>query len=122
MNNLYLIFPEIFISLSLMFLLMFGVFKKNSENIVYSFAILTFLFLLALIINLVNINKEYLFNQSYTIDKLSTFMKILIVGSAIFVMISSSLAKRRWHSADKTIVSSSTNNKFLRCNIGIYFF
>ena len=90
MNNLYLIFPEIFISLSLMFLLMFGVFKKNSENIVYSFAILTFLFLLALIINLVNINKEYLFNQSYTIDKLSTFMKILTVGSAIFVMISSS--------------------------------
>ncbi len=90
MNNLYLIFPEIFISLSLMFFLMFGVFKKNSENIVYSFAILTFLFLLALIINLTNFNKEYLFNQSYTIDKLSTFMKILTVGSAIFVMMSSS--------------------------------
>ena len=90
MNNLYLIFPEIFISLSLMFLLIFGVFKKKSENIVYNLTILTFLFLLALNVNLGNINKDYLFNQSYTIDKLSTFMKILTVASAIFVLMSSS--------------------------------
>ena len=34
MMNLDLIFPEIFLSLSVMLLLMIGVFKKNSENLV----------------------------------------------------------------------------------------
>ena len=32
MENLELIFPEIFISLSIMFLLIFGVFKKDSSK------------------------------------------------------------------------------------------
>ena len=32
MNNLDLYLPEIFISLSIMFLLILGVFKKNSSN------------------------------------------------------------------------------------------
>ena len=36
MMNLDLIFPEIFLSLSIMFLLMIGVFKKNSERLVYN--------------------------------------------------------------------------------------
>ena len=31
MENINFIFPEIFISLSIMFLLLFGVFKKNSS-------------------------------------------------------------------------------------------
>ena len=34
MNNIELIFPEIFISLSVMFLLILGVFKKNSSKII----------------------------------------------------------------------------------------
>ncbi len=89
MNNLILIFPEIFISLSLMILLIFGVFKKKSENLVYNFTILILLALLALVVNLISTNKTFLFNESYISDELSTFMKILIIVSGIFVMMSS---------------------------------
>ena len=36
MDNLNFISPEIFISLSIMFLLIFGVFKKNSSNLIHN--------------------------------------------------------------------------------------
>ena len=52
MNNLNLIFPEIFISLSLMTLLILGVFKKNSATLVYNLSIVALLILLELIFNL----------------------------------------------------------------------
>ena len=89
MMNLDLIFPEIYLSLSIMLLLMIGVFKKNSENLVYNLSIITLIVLLALIINLFSINETFIFNESYKIDKLSSFMKALTIVSAIFVMISS---------------------------------
>ena len=38
MHNLNYIYPEIFVSLSIMFLLLFGVFKKNSSNLIYNLA------------------------------------------------------------------------------------
>tara|TARA_B100001121_G_scaffold134833_1_gene118000 strand:+ start:1226 stop:2638 length:1413 start_codon:yes stop_codon:yes gene_type:complete len=87
--NLDLIFPEIFLSLSVMFLLMIGVFKKKSEKVVYNLSTVILLVLLALVINLFSIDEIYIFNESYTIDLLSTFMKSLIIVVAIFVMISS---------------------------------
>ena len=43
MMNLDLIFPEIFLSISIMTLLMIGVFKKNSEKIVYNLSVITLL-------------------------------------------------------------------------------
>ena len=89
MMNLDLIFPEIFLSISIMTLLMIGVFKKNSEKIVYNLSVITLLVLLALIINLFSISETFVFNESYKIDTLSTFMKSLTIISAIFVMISS---------------------------------
>ena len=89
MMNLDLIFPEIFLSLSIMFLLMMGVFKKNSERIVYNLSTIILLILLALVINLFSINELFVFNNSYKIDDLSSFMKTLTIISAIFVMISS---------------------------------
>ncbi len=89
MMNLDLIFPEIFLSLSVMFLLMIGVFKKKSEKVVYNLSTVILLVLLALVINLFSIDEIYIFNESYTIDLLSTFMKSLIIVVAIFVMISS---------------------------------
>ena len=49
MDNLNFIFPEIFISLAIMFLLLLGVFKKNSSNLIYSLSIGTLIFTLALI-------------------------------------------------------------------------
>ncbi len=87
--NLDLIFPEIFLSLAIMFLLMVGVFKKKSERLVYNLSTTTLIILLALVINLFSINEILIFNQSYKIDTLSTFMKSITIISAIFVMISS---------------------------------
>jgi NADH-quinone oxidoreductase subunit N len=90
MININLILPEIFISLTLMFLLIVGVYKKNSSNLIYNLTILSLLLLLALILNLSHIEETFVFNQSYKIDNLSTFMKVLTVLSAIFVMLVSS--------------------------------
>ena len=89
MINLGLIFPEIFISLSIMLLLMIGVFKKNSGRLIYNLSTISLLILLALVINLFSVSETLIFNESYKIDSLSLFMKSLITIIAIFVMISS---------------------------------
>ena len=89
MENINFAFPEIFISLGIMFLLILGVFKKNSLNLIYYLSIATLLITAGLIINLPKDNVVYLFSESYKIDELSTFMKILTIGSGIFVLISS---------------------------------
>ena len=86
MININLIFPEIFISLSIMFLLIFGVYKKNSSELVYSLSIISLLIILALCFNLRTVTEVYLFNESYQIGYLSTFMKTLVILSGIFVM------------------------------------
>ena len=91
MMNLDLIFPEIFLSLSIMTLLMIGVFKKKSENLVYNLSIITLAILFAMVVNLFTINEQFIFNYSYKIDNLSSFMKALTILSGIFVMISSSI-------------------------------
>ena len=88
MTNIDLIFPEIFLSLSIMFLLILGVFKKNSENLVYNLSVIILIILLALIVNLFSINESFIFNESYKIDNLSSFMKSLTIVSAIFVLLS----------------------------------
>ena len=74
----------------IMFLLIFGVFKKNSSRIVYNLTTLSLISTLALIINLDPQIKSSLFNNSYNIDNLARFMKILLILSGIFVMVSSS--------------------------------
>ena len=51
MNNLDFILPEIFISLAIMFLLILGVFKKNSSNIIHYLSIVCLLITGILIIN-----------------------------------------------------------------------
>ncbi len=89
MINLNFVFPEIFISLSLMFLLMLGVFKKNSSVIIYNLSIISLIITLALILNRPIDKDIYLFMDAYKIDYLSNFMKILTVLSAILVMFAS---------------------------------
>ena len=64
MMNLDLVFPEIFLSLSIMFMLMVGVFKKNSEKLVYNLSTIILLILLALVINLLSLNETFLFKYS----------------------------------------------------------
>ena len=90
MIDLNLIAPEIFISLSIMTLLMIGVFLKNSQRLVFNLSILTLVILLAVNINIFQLPNNSLFGDSYQIDKLSTFMKIIMIVSGIFVLISSS--------------------------------
>ena len=90
MENLELIVPEIFISIAIMFLLILGVFKKNSSILVYNLSTISLILLLALIYNLSSISDTSLFNESYKIDKLSNFMKFLMISSGIFVMLTSS--------------------------------
>ena len=90
MENLQLIIPELFISIMIMFLLIFGVFKKNSSQLVYNLTTVSLVAALALIINLDTQIQSSLFNNSYNIDSLARFMKILLILSGIFVMLSSS--------------------------------
>ena len=90
MENLDLILPEIFISIAIMFFLLIGVFKKNSSSLIYNLSTITLVVLLALIYNLNSTPETSLFNESYKIDKLSTFMKFLLFGSGVFVMLTSS--------------------------------
>ena len=66
MIDLNLILPEIFISLTLMFLLIVGVFKKNSSSLIYNLTILSLFVLLALVLNLSHIEEEFIFNIGYT--------------------------------------------------------
>ncbi len=89
MDNINFIIPEIFISLSIMFLLMLGVYKKNSSSLVYILSVLTLVICLGLIINFPQYQESYLFNNSYIIDELSIFMKAITIISGIFVLISS---------------------------------
>ena len=60
LQNLNFIAPEIFILISIMFLLILGVFKKNIENLIYSLSVISLLVVLGLIINL-PINEDLFF-------------------------------------------------------------
>ena len=89
-TDIYYVIPEIFISLSLMFLLLLGVFKKNSSSTVYSLSILILIISIPLILNVPSTAELLIFNESYKIDYLSNFIKILIVISTLFVLLTSS--------------------------------
>ena len=90
MDKLNFIYPEIFISLSIMLLLILGVFKKNSSNLINNLSIVTLIGTLVLIFSYpINTNLD-IFNGSYKIDYMSSYMKILTILSGIFVLITSS--------------------------------
>ena len=82
MDNLNLVFPEIFISLSVMFLLILGVFKKNSSLLTFNLSLITILIAIILVINeTFSINRVTLFNESVVIDHMASLMKIItLVG------------------------------------------
>ena len=82
-----LILPEIFISLSIMFLLIFGVFKKNSSKIVYNLSTISLIIGLGLLLVFSETYDSYLFLNSYKIDNLSFFMKLLTILLGISVLL-----------------------------------
>ena len=51
MENLNLVLPEIFISLSVMFLLVLGVFKKDSSKIIFNLSLFAILITTTITIN-----------------------------------------------------------------------
>ena len=91
MTNLELVFPEIFLSLSIMFLLILGVFKKKSSKIVQNLSLIVLLITAVISFNeTLGIKQTILFNGSVIIDYLSTFMKIVTLLAAFMVLIISS--------------------------------
>ena len=91
MNNIELIFPEIFISLSIMFLLILGVFKKNSSKIIHNISLLVLLITAVITFNeTISVNSTVIFNESIVIDYLSSFMKIITLIAAFVVLLISS--------------------------------
>ena len=86
MNSVIYILPELFLSITIMTLLMLGVFIKKSFKLINSLAILALIFSIILVLNQsAEITK--IFNESYIIDKLSVFMKTLTLISCLFVLL-----------------------------------
>ena len=88
MQTIFYILPELFLSLMIMFLLMLGVFIKKSFKLVNLLTILSLLFTIALVLNQPN-EIIKVFNESYIIDQLSIFMKVLTLLFCFFVLLSS---------------------------------
>ena len=88
MTNLELVFPEIFLSLAIMFLLILGVFKKDSSKLVLNISLITLLITAVITFNeTLGIQKILLFNDSIIIDYLSSFMKIVTLLAAFSVLV-----------------------------------
>ncbi len=91
MINLELVFPEIFLALSIMFLLILGVFKKNSSKLVINISLIFLLITTILTFNEIsNLKKTTLFNGSIIIDYFSLLMKIVTLLASFFVLVISS--------------------------------
>ena len=87
MKNLFFVLPEIFISISIMFLLILGVFRNDSSKLIHNFSLITLIITTAIVFNeTAEVKKMFLFNDSVTIDYLSSFMKMLTLISAFLVL------------------------------------
>ena len=88
MQSIIYILPELFLSLSIMFLLMVGVFVKKSFKIVNLLSILFLVFSIILILNQPSETIK-VFNKSYIIDNFSIFMKVLTLLFSLFILVTS---------------------------------
>ena len=68
MENLNLVLPEIFISLSIMFLLVLGVFKKNSSKITFNISLLVLLITAIITIN-----------ETFSVDRVTLFNNLSLI-------------------------------------------
>jgi len=90
LNNLNILFPEIFLSLSIFTILMVGVFIKKSFNIVFNLTSLILILTIAIILNNSN-SEEKIFLDSFIRDGFSNYFKILILISSLFILNSSKI-------------------------------
>ena len=95
MENLNLILPEIFISLSIMFLLILGVYKKEWSKLTFNISLLVLLITAIITFNeTFAISRTTLFNDSVVIDYMASLMKIItLLGAFLALIISSSYLK-----------------------------
>ncbi len=87
-NNLNIMLPEIFLSLSIFTILMIGVFIKKSFNIIFNLTSLILIITIAIILSNPN-NEIKIFLDSFIRDPFSNYFKILILLSSLFVLNSS---------------------------------
>ena len=87
-NNLNILLPEIFLSVSIFSILMLGVFIKKSFNIIFNLTSLILILTIAIILNNPN-NEVKIFLDSFIRDSFSNYFKILILISSLFVLNSS---------------------------------
>ena len=88
MQTIIYILPESFLSLTIMSLLMVGAFIKKSFKLVYLLTIFSLIFAIILLLNQPS-EIIKIFNESYIIDRLSIFMKVLTLLFCLFVLLSS---------------------------------
>ena len=87
MENLNLVLPEIFISLAIMFLLILGVFKKDSSKLIHNFSLIILLITGGIIFNeTLTVENTLLFNGSVVIDYLASFMKFITIIAALMAI------------------------------------
>ena len=86
MQSIVYILPELFLSISVMTLLMLGIFVKKSFKLINFLTLITLIFAIILVFNQPDgVNK--IFNESYIIDNFSIFMKILTLLFCSFILI-----------------------------------
>ena len=85
LNNLNILLPEIFLTLSIFSILMIGVFIKESFNLIFNLSSAIILFTIAIILNSSN-ETEKIFLDSFIRDSFSNFFKILILIASLFVL------------------------------------
>ncbi|MDC0205469.1 NADH-quinone oxidoreductase subunit NuoN [Pelagibacteraceae bacterium] len=88
MQTFVYILPELFLSLTVMFLLMVGVFVKKSFRLVNLLTLLSLAFAVILVLSQPS-EIFKVFNESYIIDKLSIYMKVLTLLFCFIVLVSS---------------------------------
>ena len=99
-NNLNILFPEIFLALSIFSILMLGVFIKKSFNLIFNLSLVIMIITIAIIFNSSNVT-EKIFLDSFVRDEFSNFFKILILISSLFVL-----------NASKNYIIDNKLNKF----------
>ena len=84
-NNMSVLVPELFLSLSIFSILMIGVFKKDSYNLVTKLSLFTLFIIIFILLNKDNFQIK-IFSNTFISDSFTNFIKILIVVSSLFIL------------------------------------
>ena len=99
-SNLNIMLPEVFLTFSIFVILMLGVFIKKSFNLIFNLSSIILILCIIIILNSSS-GTEKIFFESFVKDNFSSFFKILILTSTLFVLNSS-----------KVFISDNKINKF----------